>query len=68
MGIPGKQKPSPAEGELLFQLDPEPLEECVTAYGGLPLLLQAVRSLDVPGRVKQHLRIKQRQRGLDEAG
>lgn len=68
MGIPGKQKPSPAEGELLFQLDPEPLEECVTAYGGIPLLLQAVRSLDVPGRVKQHLRIKQRQRGLDEAG
>lgn len=29
MGIPRKQKPSPAEGEFLFQLDPEPLEECV---------------------------------------
>jgi hypothetical protein len=68
MGIPRKQKPSPAEGELLFQLDPEPLEECVTAYGGIPLFLQAVRSLDVPGRVKRHLQVKQRQRGLDEAG
>ena len=68
MGIARKQKASPAEGEFLFQLDPEPLEERVTAYGGIPLFVQAVRSLDVPGRVKQHLRIKQRQRGLDEAG
>jgi len=68
MGIPRRQKPSPAEGEFLFQLDPEPLEECVTAYAGIPLFVQAVRSLDVPGRVKQHLWIKQRQRGLDEAG
>ena len=67
MGIPRKQKASPAEGEFLFQLDPEPLEECVTAYGGIPLFLQAARSLDVPGRVNQHLQLKQRQRGLDEA-
>ena len=68
MAIPRKQKPSPAEGEFLFQLDPEPLEECVTAYGGIPLFLQAARSLDVPGRVRQYLQIKQRDRGLDEAG
>jgi hypothetical protein len=68
MGIPRKQKPSPAEGEFLFQLDPEPLEECVTAYAGIPLFLQAARSLDVLGRVRQHLQLKQRQRGLDEAG
>jgi hypothetical protein len=68
MGIPRKQKPSPAEGEFLFQLDPEPLEECVTAYAGIPLLLQAARSLEVPRLVKQHLQIKQRDRGLDEAG
>jgi len=68
MGLARKQKPSPAEGEFLFQLDPEPLEECVTSYAGIPLFLQAARSLDVPGRVKQHVQIKQRQRGLDEAG
>lgn len=68
MGILHKQKPSPAEGELLFQLDPEPLEECVTAYGGIPLFLQAARSLDLPGRTRQYLQIKQRDRGLDEAG
>ena len=68
MGIPRKQKSSPAEGEFLFQLDPEPLEECVTSYAGIPLFLQTARSLDMPGRVKQRLQIKQRQRGLDEAG
>jgi hypothetical protein len=68
MGIPRKQKASPAAGEFLFQLDPEPLEECVTAYAGIPLFLQAARSLDVPGLVKQHLQIKQRDRGLNEAG
>lgn len=62
-----KSKPSPAEGEFLFEIDAEPLEECVTALGGLPLFLRAVRSLDVPGSVKRHLRLKQRERGLDEA-
>jgi hypothetical protein len=68
MSIPRKQKPSPAAGEFLFELDPEPLEECVTAYGGIPLFVQAVRSLDVAGRVRERVQIKQRQRGLDEAG
>ncbi len=52
MGIPRKQKPSPAEDEFLFQRDPEPLEECVTAYASIPLFVRAVRSLDVLGRVK----------------
>ncbi|CAN5222769.1 hypothetical protein BH24GEM2_BH24GEM2_16720 [soil metagenome] len=65
MGL--KSKRSPAEGEFLFTIDPEPLEEMVTALGGLPLLLRAARSLDVPGSVKRHLRLKQRERGLDEA-
>ncbi len=65
MGL--KSKRSPAEGEFLFAIDPEPLEEMVTALGGLPLLLRAVRSLDVPGSVKRHLQLKQRDRGLDEA-
>lgn len=65
MGL--KSKRSPAEGEFLFEIAPEPLEECVTALGGLPLFLRAVRSLDVPGSVKRHLQLKQRERGLDEA-
>src|SRR3954454_16505943 len=41
MSLSGKRKPSPAEGELLFDLDPEPLEDCLTAYAGLPLFVQA---------------------------
>ena len=55
MGIPRKQKASPAGGEFLFPLDPEPLQECVTAYAGIPLFVQAARSLDVPGRVRAQL-------------
>ena len=67
LGMGLKSKRSPAEGEFLFEIDPEPLEECVTALGGLPLFLRAVRSLNVPGSVKRHLHLKQRERGLDEA-
>ncbi len=67
MSLPRKPKPSPAEGDFLFQLDPEPLEECLTAYAGIPLFVRAVRSFQVPGSVKQHLHLKQRQRGFDEA-
>src|ERR1035437_7810823 len=66
MGIPRKQKPSPADGEFLFELHPEPLEEAVTAYAGIPLFVRAMRSLDVPSSVKRHLQVKQRQRGFDE--
>ena len=46
-----KSKHSPAEGEFLFEIDPQPLEECVTAFGGVPLFVRAVRSLDEPGSV-----------------
>lgn len=67
MSLPKKSKPSPAEGELLFELDAEPLEESLTAYAGIPLLVQAMRSLKVASSVKQHLAVKQRQRGFDEA-
>jgi hypothetical protein len=62
-----KPKPSPAAGEFLFRIDPEPLEEAVTAWGGVRLLARALRSLDVPGSVGRHVRVKHRQRSLDEA-
>jgi len=58
---------SPAAGEFLFEIDPEPLQECVTALGGVPLLVRAARSLDVAGSVGRHLHVKQRERGFDEA-
>lgn len=62
-----KPRKSPAEGEFLFDLDEQPLEETITALGGVPLFVRAVRSLDVPGSVKRHLHVKQRERGFDEA-
>ncbi|MGC9973299.1 MAG: IS1380 family transposase [Bryobacteraceae bacterium] len=67
MALPKKLKRSPAEGELPFEYDWEPAEEVLTAYAGVPLLVRAVRSLGVPASVKQHLELKQRQRGFDEA-
>ena len=62
-----KAKRSPAEGDFLFAIDSEPLEECVTALGGVPLLVRAIRSLDVAGSVQRPVRVKQRERGFDEA-
>ena len=61
-----KREQSPAEGEFLVEIDPEPLDECVTAWGGLPLFVRTIRSLDVPGSVKRNLHLKQRRRGPDE--
>ena len=67
MSLPSKHAKSPAEGEFLFELDPEPLDEMVTAYGGIPLFVRAARSLDIGGMVKRSLHLKQRHRGFDEA-
>ena len=67
MSLLPKKRKSPAEGELLFELDPEPLEETVTAYGGMAVFLRAARSLDVGGLVKSHVHLKKRERGFDEA-
>jgi hypothetical protein len=67
LSLPGKTRHSPATGEFLFELDPEPLDETLTCYGGIPLLIRAARSLEVGKSVQRHLHIKQRQRGLDEA-
>ena len=44
-------KPSPTESPLLFEVDPEPLPEILTALGGVPLVVQAFRSLGLPGLV-----------------
>ncbi len=49
-----KNQPSPAEGEFLFEIDETPLEETLTAFGGLALFLRAARSLGVgAGRTGQ---------------
>ena len=60
-------KPSPTESPLLFEIDPQPLEETLTALGGIPLVVQAFRSLGLPQSVREQVRVKERQRGYDEA-
>jgi len=61
------RKPSPTESPLLFEIDPEPIPETLTAMGGVPLLVQTFRSLGLPAQVREHVRIKERERGYDEA-
>src|ERR1035437_4248587 len=56
-------KPSPTASPLLFELDPEPLEETLTALGGIPLVVQAFRSLELPRSIQEQVRVKQRERG-----
>jgi hypothetical protein len=41
-------KRSPTESPLLFEVDPQPIEETLTALGGIPLVVQAFRSLRRP--------------------
>jgi hypothetical protein len=60
-------KSSPTESPLRFDIDPEPLEETLTALGGIPLVVQAFRSLGLPQSVKEHVQVKERERGYDEA-
>jgi len=61
------RKPSPTELPLLFEIDPQPLEETLTALGGIPLVVQAFRSLGLPERVREQVQVKERERGYDEA-
>ena len=61
------RRSSPTESPLLFEIDDEPQQETLTAWGGVPLVVQAFRSPGVLASVRQHVQIKQRERGYDEA-
>ena len=61
-----RKRPSPAEGEFLFEIDEQPLKECLTALVGMPLLVRTLGSLGVPGAVRRQVAIKKRQRSFDE--
>jgi len=58
---------SPTQQALGFSYDEGHAEQGITAMAGIPLLVQAFRSLGLPASVKRNVTIKQRDRGLDEA-
>ena len=61
------RKPSPTESPLLIEIDPKPVAETLTAMGGVPLVVQTFRSLGLPLSVRQYVRVKERERGYDQA-
>ena len=58
---------SPTQQSLGFDYDEGHSEENLNALAGIPLLVQAFRSLDLARSVGRNVCVKQRQRGLDEA-
>jgi Transposase DDE domain group 1 len=62
-----RPKCSPTESPLPFEIDPQPIPEILTTLGGIPLVVQAFRSLGLPQSVQEHVRVKERERGYDEA-
>jgi len=62
-----RSKPSPAEGDFLFEFDPEPAPERLTSYGGAAVLIRTLRSRGVAESVARNIHIKKRDRGYDEA-
>jgi hypothetical protein len=66
-GMEKTKRKSPTEMPLPFQLDGEPAREMLTGFAGAPLLIQAFRSLGGPAAVSEHVQVKQRDRGYDEA-
>ena len=55
------------EGLLPFKLIEDETGEALTSYGGLPLVLETCEALGLARLVKEHVRIKQRQRGYSES-
>ena len=62
-----ERRSSPTESPLLFEVDSKPIEETLTAFGGIPLVVQAFRSLGLPKSISERVHVKERDRGYDEA-
>ena len=56
-----------AQQRLGFDYEEGHAEQGLTGLAGIPVLLQAFRSLDLPRSVARNITLKQRQRGIDEA-
>lgn len=50
-----------------LEISPEPATETLTAYGGLPLVVQTMKTLGVLQSITQHVQVKERERGFTEA-
>src|SRR5664279_4980775 len=61
------ERQSPRQQPLGFDYEEGHTEQGLAALAGIPVFLQAFRSLDLPRSVEKHVSVKQRQRGLDEA-
>src|SRR5260370_7829066 len=61
------KRASPTESPLLFEIEPEPVTQTLTAWGGVSLAVQAFRSLGLPASIARQVQIKHRDRGYDEA-
>ena len=55
------------EGLLPFKLIEDEAGEALTSYSGLPLVVETCEALGLTRLVKQHVRIKRRQRGFSES-
>ena len=66
-GMRKPEKPSPTASDFRFASDAQPASETLTCWGGVPLRVRAFRSLGLPPSVERNVRVKQRQRGDDEA-
>jgi len=55
------------EGLLPFKLIEDETGEALTSYGGLPLVMETCEALGLARLVKEHVRIKQGQRGYSES-
>jgi hypothetical protein len=55
------------EGLLPFKLIEDETGETLTSYSGLPLVVETCEALGLARLVKQHVRIKQRNRGYGES-
>jgi len=50
-----------------WQIDEESLDEGVTAYGGLPMVVETWYGLGLHKACERHVRLRQRQKGLSDA-
>ena len=58
-----ESKPLPTESPWWFEIDPPPIEEALTALGGIPLVVQAFGSLGLSQSVRPQVRVKERGHG-----